>query len=288
VKLSEAVGLALVLGGFLVLFQRGLAGLFDVSFTFVTGVGVLALILGLNYFNVGRQTDRRAAELPDVELRYEADQPGTETDELLADAAGLSRAGVAARREFRDRLHEATTETLLRRGDYPSEAAATAAVDDGEWTTDSVATWFLADTTADAPLSVRVRGVVSTEPGFVFAARRTVAAVAAVQRGEQPTATTDTAGSTLGRLRDRLGVGSLVADTGAGASETSRAAQPGEEPPSGAGYTGQPGGSTTDGSASDADAGRGPTIPAASSSAETRGATGTDHEDAWKLVEGES
>jgi hypothetical protein len=267
VKLSESLGLAFVLGGFLVLFQRGLAGLFDVSFTFVTGVGVLALILGLNYFNVGRQTERRAAELPDVELRYEATQPGTETDELLADAAGLSRAGVAARREFRDRLHEATTETLLRRGDYPSEAAATAAVDDGEWTT-------------DAPLSVRLRGVVSSESGFVFAARRTVAAVAAAQRGDQPPSTDDGPAAAVSSLRSRLG-----RLTGAGDTTTDEA-ESAEEPSSGAGANlpGQLGGATTDDGPSDGPAGSGVHPP---ESTTTRGATGTDHEDAWKLVEGE-
>lgn len=280
-KLSESLGLAFVLGGFLVLFQRGLAGLFDVSFTFVTGVGVLALILGLNYFNVGRQTERRAAELPDVELRYEATQPGTETDELLADAAGLSRAGVAARREFRDRLHEATTETLLRRGDYPSEAAAMAAVDDGEWTTDAVAAWFLADTTDDAPLSVRLRGVVSSESGFVFAARRTVAAVAAAQRGDQPPSTDDGPAAAVSSLRSRLGRLAGAGDT------TTDEAESAEEPSSGAGANlpGQLGGATTDDGPSDGPAGSGVHPP---ESTTTRGATGTDHEDAWKLVEGES
>lgn len=278
-KLSESVGLALVLGGFLVLFQRGLAGLFDVSFTFVTGVGVLALILGLNYFNVGRQTERRAADLPDVELRYEATQPGTETDELLADAAGLSRAGVAARREFRDRLHEATTETLLRRGDYPSEAAATAAVDDGEWTTDAVAAWFLADTTDDAPLSVRLRGVVSSESGFVFAARRTVAAVAAAQRGDQPPSTDDGPAAAVSSLRSRLGRLAGADDT------TTDETKSAEEPSSGANLPGQLGGATTDDGPSDGPARSGVQPP---ESTTTRGATGTDHEDAWKLVEGES
>ena len=282
-KLSEAAGLAFVLGGFLVLFQRGLAGLFDVSFTFVTGVGILALILGLNYFNVGRQTERRAAELPDVELRYEATQPGTETDELLADAASLSRAGVAARRDFRERLHEATTETLLRRGDLPSEAAATTAVDDGEWTSDAVAAWFLADTTDDAPFSVRLRGVVSSESGFVFAARRTVAAVDAVQRGEQPAATDDDVAA-VSRLRSRLGRLAGVDDTA-----SSDSASP-EEPAPGSGATlpGQLGGATADDDSTSGVAAGGSAAASGEAETATRGATGTDHEDAWKLVEGES
>jgi len=279
VKLSESLGLALVLGGFLVLFQRGLAGLFDVSFTFVTGVGVLALILGLNYFNVGRQTERRAADLPDVELRYEATRPGTDTDELLADAASLSRAGVAARRDFREQLHEATTETLLRRGDYPSEAAATAAVDDGEWTADEVAAWFLADTTDDAPFSVRLRGVVSSESGFVFAARRTVAAVAAAQRGEQPPATDDDPTTVVSSLRSRLG-----RLTGATDTETDEASTAEPSPGAGAELPGQLGGTSDDRSTDGVTPGGGQSAE----STTTRGATGTDHEDAWKLVESES
>ncbi|MEZ3142452.1 hypothetical protein [Halobaculum sp. MBLA0143] len=283
-RLSEIGGLTLVGAGFVVLFQRGIAGAFDVSYLFVTGVGVSAALLGLNYFNVGRQTRRRETVVDDVELRHETTVPGTETDELLADATGMSRGSVAYRRELRDRLRQVTVETL-RRTESVGEATAEAAVADGDWTPDPVAAWFLADETDDAPFSVRVRGVVGSESGFAFAARRTTAAIAAVERGERP-ATAPPPDAPDGefarlrrRLRDRLR-DRLSSDDG---DATEPDDDTGTEPGDGDGLPGRPG----------ADLGREtgravtPGTDGDTADERTRTPTGAEHGDAWKLVEGE-
>jgi hypothetical protein len=179
-KATEIVGLSLVGLGFFVLFTRGVSGLLDLSYIFVSGVGVLAAILGLNYFNVGRQTERRSAIVDDVEPRYEVPVPGDETDELLGDAGGLNRASIKRRREFHQRLITEARETLAARGDYPSEAAVDSAVETGSWTDDPVAAWFVGDT-AKPPLSVRLRGMLGSDTEFVFAAKRTIEALADVR-----------------------------------------------------------------------------------------------------------
>lgn len=278
---TEVGGLALVLAGLVVLLQRGLAGLFDISYLFVTGVGILAVLLGLNYFNVGRQTRRRETVVDDVELRYEATVPGTETDEMIADATDLSRGSVAYRRELRERLREVTAETLRRNAGY-GETGAETAVADGDWTPDPVAAWFLAEGSDDAPFSVRIRGVVGSESGFAFAARRTTAAIAAAARGERPDAAPppdapdDGLARLRTRLRDRLPFGDRAPD------ETDEPEETDPETGDGATLPGRPG----------ADLGS-PTGPEPAPAADgdgggrTRGPTGAEHGDAWKLLEGE-
>lgn len=291
-RLSEIGGLALVGAGFVVLLQRGLAGLFDVSYLFVTGVGVLAALLGLNYFNVGRRTRRRETVVDDVELRYEATVPGTETDEMIADATDLSRGSVAYRRELRDRLREVAVETL-RRTESVGEATAETAVADGDWTPDPVAAWFLGEGTDDAPFSVRVRGVVGSESGFAFAARRTTAAIAAVERGERPTAapSPDAPDGEFARLRrqlrdglrDRLSAGDgTPADSDDGTPADSD--DGGEtEPGDGDGLPGRPGADLGEATGQAITPGADEDV----ADEQTRTPTGAEHGDAWKLVEGE-
>jgi hypothetical protein len=212
VKLSEIGGLTLVGLGFFVLYTRGLVGLLNLSYVFVTGIGLLAALLGLNYFNVGRQTRRRATVVDDVEPRYEVPVPGDDTDELLADSRGLSRASIKRRREFHERLERVAHETLAARGDYPSEAAARRAVETGAWTDDPVAAWFLGDT-PEPPLSVRLRGVLGSDTEFGFAARRTIAALGAVREGRSALDDRDPpadGADLLGRVRRRLPVSRAV------------------------------------------------------------------------------
>lgn len=179
-KTTEIIGASFVGLGLFVLFTRGVAGLLDLSYIFVSGVGVLAAILGLNYFNVGRQTERRSAIVDDVEPRFEVPVPGDETDELLDNAGGLNRASIKRRREFHQRLIAEARETLAARGDYPSEAAVDSAIETGSWTDDPVAGWFVGDT-AKPPLSVRLRGMFGSDTEFVFAAKRTIDALADVR-----------------------------------------------------------------------------------------------------------
>lgn len=179
---SAIVGVVSVVVGFVALFSRGLAGLFDLSYLFVTVVGVVAIVLGLNAITEARERSQEAANVPDVELRYELPTPGEDVDGLLTDAEGFSRASVTRRRNFHERLRAATLETLVARGEYPTTTAAERAVDAGTWTDDPVAAWFVGET-PEPPWAVRARGVLGSNSKFSFATRRTVAALRRVQTG---------------------------------------------------------------------------------------------------------
>ncbi|QLG63867.1 DUF7269 family protein [Halorarum salinum] len=184
-RATASVGLAAVLFGFVVVFERGLAGLFgSMSYVFVTLVGVLALVQGLRILNDARRVEARAAETADVEDRYEVPFPGEDIDVLLASGGGLSTVSVKRRRELHARLDRAARETLRARGDY-DEAELPAALREGTWTDDPVAAWFLGDD-RPAPAAVRLRGLLGSDVEFRFAAARTVEALAAARSGEVP------------------------------------------------------------------------------------------------------
>ena len=183
-RTGVAVGLVAVVFGFTVVLQRGLAAPFgSMTYTFVMLVGALALVQGLRYASEARTVEARATATPDVEDRYEVPVPGSDVDQLLASAGGLSTGSVGRRRELHERLRAVTRETLLSRGDY-AEAGAADALADGTWTGDPVAAWFVG-TDVPPPPSVRIRGLLGSDVEFTFAARRTVSALAAVRAGEE-------------------------------------------------------------------------------------------------------
>ncbi|MFB6193565.1 MAG: hypothetical protein ABEI75_00745, partial [Halobaculum sp.] len=142
-KLREVLGVALVAVGFLALYVRWIADAFTLNGLFVSGVGLIAVVLGINYFRDGRRAERRSTPVEDVEPRYEVPTPGDRTDETLGAVGGLSPPSIRNRREFHGELRETAAETLAARGDYPSEAAADEALRTGTWTDDPVAAWFL-------------------------------------------------------------------------------------------------------------------------------------------------
>ncbi|ESP88136.1 DUF7269 family protein [Candidatus Halobonum tyrrellensis] len=184
-RATVVVGVVAVLFGFVVLVQRGLAGLLQLNYVFVTLVGVLALVQGLRFANESRMADRRATETADVEDRYRVPTPGDDVDALVSDAGGAARTSIKRRREFRRRLADAARETLRARGDYGT-ADVGEALEEGTWTADPVAAWFLADDGAvPLPASVRIRRVFGSGTEFRFAATRTIAAISAVQAGTE-------------------------------------------------------------------------------------------------------
>ncbi|MFC7097715.1 DUF7269 family protein [Halobaculum marinum] len=199
-RLSAVVGVAAVLFGLVVVLQRGLAGLFDLTYVFVTGAGALALVQGIRYANEARGADRRAVETGDPEDRYEVPTPGDETDALVS-TRGFSRASIKRRREFRTRLRRVAVETLRARGDYAGDAVE-AAVDEGTWTDDPVAAWFVgAD--VSLPPAARLRRLLGSDVEFRFGVARTVDALAAARVGDAPESSV-AAESRTGRLVDRV------------------------------------------------------------------------------------
>lgn len=154
-RLLTAVGVAAVLAGFLVLFDRGLAGVLDLSSVAVTLVGVLGVVQGIRYANARRRRDAKSVSLGEPERRARVPVPGDDVDELIDRAAGRGHRRYELRRRLRSRVRDVVvTEVARARNCDPSTAAAL--VDSGEWTTDATAAAFLADG-ASYPVGVRVR-----------------------------------------------------------------------------------------------------------------------------------
>ena len=182
-RAAAVVGVVAVVFGLVVVLQRGLAAVFDLTYVFVTAAGVLALVQGIRYANDARTVDRRAIETGDPEDRYEVPVPGAETDALVS-TRGFSRASIKRRREFRTHLRRVAIETLRARGDYADDAVE-AAVDDGRWTDDPVAAWFAGDDVAPPP-AARLRRFFGSDAEFRFGVVRTVDALATARSGEPP------------------------------------------------------------------------------------------------------
>ncbi|UIP00466.1 hypothetical protein Hbl1158_03630 [Halobaculum sp. CBA1158] len=184
---SAILGVAAVTFGFVVVLQRGLAAAFDLTYVFVTAAGVLALVQGLRYANEARTADRRAIETGDPEERYVVPVPGDDADDLVY-GSGRDRASIKRRRQFRQRLRRAAAGTLRARGDYADGDedgdgdAVEVALDDGTWTDDAVAAWYLGED-VPPPRAVRVRSLFGADTEFRFAVDRTVDALAAARDG---------------------------------------------------------------------------------------------------------
>ncbi|MFB6154503.1 MAG: hypothetical protein ABEJ22_01320 [Haloferacaceae archaeon] len=177
---AAAVGVATVVTGVYSVYV-GPAGPFDFDYTFVTLVGVLALVQGLRYGLGRRHTEFRAAETDDPELRYHVPVPGDDHDERFAVAGGWGYRARNRQRSVREDLHRVAVETVtIRENCAPEEAEARVAA--GTWTADPVAAAFLGDDVPAPPLRDRLLAALSRDSSFVYRARRTVAAVAALQR----------------------------------------------------------------------------------------------------------
>lgn len=171
----EVVGVAALLAGFLAVFQRGVAGLFDFSYAFVTLVGVLAAVQGVRYASARRRTEHVSLDLGDPEERYVVDVPGAEVDDWLRRVDPRSRGGARFRNRLRERIREAAVERLVSaRGHTPAEAEA--ALADGSWTDDPAAAAFLAPSLG-YPLRTRLRVRLRGGSLFRHGVDRTVAAL---------------------------------------------------------------------------------------------------------------
>ncbi|MFC6795539.1 hypothetical protein ACFQFH_15905 [Halobaculum halobium] len=154
--------------------------MFDLTYVFVTGAGVLALVQGLRYANDARTAEHRAVETGDPEDRYEVPAPGDDDDELIT-RRGYSRASIKRRREFHRHLRQVAEETLRARGDFADSEVATA-IDDGGWTDDPVAAWFLGADVPQPP-GARLRRLLGTDAEFRYGVVHTVDALVAASTG---------------------------------------------------------------------------------------------------------
>lgn len=167
------LGAATVVTGFVVVFERGLAGRFDFSYTFVTLVGALAVVQGLRYALGRRKADRVSVDLGDPERRYVVDVPGDDLDARIRRSGGRTRGAKRARERIRTRLQEVAAAELVATRDYtPTEADA--AIRDGTWTDDAAAAAFLSETLT-MPLRESLRARLAGQSPFRFGLSRVVA-----------------------------------------------------------------------------------------------------------------
>lgn len=180
-RLASVVGVLAVLLGLATLTQRGLAAAFGFEFSFVTAIGVLAVIQGLRLVQERRAVEPVRGDTGDPELRYEAPVPGGDVDGELADADGWSRYSVNRRDRLRERVGEATVETLVATEGLSREAARDRILA-GEWTDDPVAAWFLGEEES-LPVREHARRLVRGESSFRLGVRRTVDALVRKREG---------------------------------------------------------------------------------------------------------
>ncbi|MDS0298082.1 hypothetical protein NDI76_04950 [Halogeometricum sp. S1BR25-6] len=181
-------GVVAVLGGLAALAGFVVPGL-NVTFVFVTVVGLVAGVQGLRYALGRRNVDYRATDTGNPELRYRVPTPGDDADRRAGSADGWRGSGAS---NLRARLREAAVESLVLH-DNCSPEAAEAHVDEGTWTDDPIAARYLG---ADVPLSWRRRLslLVRRQSSAPARVARTVAAVEAIHDGD---------GSVAERRRER-------------------------------------------------------------------------------------
>jgi hypothetical protein len=136
-----AVGVVAVLLGLVALVEHTLAGVLPLEGPFVTGVGALAVLAGLQYARTARSTARRTATVDAPEHRHRSRVLGEDVDAAL-EASG--RTGTARRVELQRRVRDVAVDALVTRGRY-DRGDAVRAVEEGTWTEDPVAAGYLAD-----------------------------------------------------------------------------------------------------------------------------------------------
>jgi len=154
-RFRTAIGAAAVLAGFLVAFDRGVAGVLDFSYVAVTVVGAFAIVQGLRYANARRGTERRSLDPGEPERRARAVVPGTDFDEDVDRSTGAGRRRYKLRNRLRDRVRTAAIAAVARDRDC-ARSRATDLVESGEWTDDPIAAAFLAPEVS-YPIAHRVR-----------------------------------------------------------------------------------------------------------------------------------
>lgn len=170
-------GLVAVALGAVSILDRGIAGLFDLDYLFVTFVGVLSGTVGLYYVNRRRRAPRETTAFDAPEQRYRVAVPGDDLDEQLETLSVRPRHRHSSR-GVRDRLREAAVRALVVHAGY-DRAAARGAVESGEWTADPAAASFLADG-GQYPPRLRLKAFFRRIDLSAVGARRTVEAIAAV------------------------------------------------------------------------------------------------------------
>lgn len=178
VRPTAVLGTLVLVAGFAMLVEPGLAAALGLEFQFVTLLGVLALVQALRFVQNRRKVDLREAVTGDPELRYEAPVPGDPIDVTLAKSQGWSRYDRTAKGRLRNRVADVAADTLVAtEGISPEEARDRLAA--GTWTDDAVAASYLSDSVS-LPAATRLRLIAGRRSQYVQAFDRAVEALASV------------------------------------------------------------------------------------------------------------
>lgn len=150
VRLSGILGAIAVIIGLLFIVQREFAAALSLEWTLVLFIAIVAGIQALRFVQERRHTPLEATETGDPERRYEAPTPGDDADESLSLASGWSRRGRRSRAQLRERVAEAAIAAIVDTTGCTREEAIEK-IEQGEWTDDPVAAWFLSDTVELGP-----------------------------------------------------------------------------------------------------------------------------------------
>lgn len=181
-RLLASVGVGLAgLGVLLVAFPR-VAGLLPLPRLAIVVLGIAALVEAVRSLRTRRRTTLEMTELPEPELRYEADRPGDTFDERVASLGKRRSRGWAGteHERLRRRLRASAVEAASHRWRLPTTEARDA-VETGTWTDDPAAAAFLGGPEAPVPpWRLRVRATLSGS-SFGFYANRTADAIVALR-----------------------------------------------------------------------------------------------------------
>jgi hypothetical protein len=190
-KALAVLGIALAVGGFVMLFDRGLAARLSTTQTALIPIGALALLQAYRVVRGRMGTEIEIAETDDPETEQDLAVPGEDFDEWvdsLASSGGLVGTGamgagagrdhvIRNRNRVRDRLEEAAVATISNKWGC-SEERARQALHGGTWTDDPYAVAYFSGDPPEIGIRERVSYVFSGEGRYQRRANRAARAIA--------------------------------------------------------------------------------------------------------------
>lgn len=145
-------------------------------------LGILALLAAIVVFVSGRGATMAQTEMPTVERPVPVPAAGEPFDETIGSWRFATRVfGGGTAEAVRERLRAAAVAAIAAEEGL-SRPAARDEVESGTWTDDAAAAAFLAG--RYTPLGTWIRALAGGETGPEYRARRTVAAIVAIQDGD--------------------------------------------------------------------------------------------------------
>ncbi len=183
-ELLAAAGLSAATLGVVMVLAPGLAADVGRGRPIIVVVGLLAAVQGVRAALERRGAEVETAETADPEIPPDLPTPGADFDERLASVSTYHPRTTARRQDIEERLTQAAVAVLTRR-EQCSEAVAREMLREGTWTDDPVAADFLSDGRRRSLLLREQLVALFQGRRFDRDARRTLAAIVAVEEGER-------------------------------------------------------------------------------------------------------